>query len=351
MRANTSTPLAPLTRLLCIAAAMLCFSLARASDDGGFLFVTFRGEGTAGGEQIYFGLSRDGKHWQALNGGKPALTSALGEKGARDPYVLRAADGDNGGGGKFYLIATDLSIYRNHDWKRAVQSGSRAILVWESSDLVNWSAPRLVNVAPPDAGCAWAPEAIYDPEKQSYLVYWASTTKGDDYAKHRIWAAWTKDFRAFSEPFVYIEKPTTIIDTDIVRDGADGRYYRFTKDEKYKAITMETADSLTGEWRDVPGFTLAQARGYEGPACFLLTPARDGKAAAPGAWYLLLDAYSAHTGYKPFVTGNLASGNFTPAPAADFEFPFRFRHGGVLRITSAEYERLKARMGDGGGLE
>ena len=38
----------------------------------GYLFAHFIGE-QKDGEQIYFSLSRDGLHWQDLNGGKPVL--------------------------------------------------------------------------------------------------------------------------------------------------------------------------------------------------------------------------------------------------------------------------------------
>ena len=146
-------------------------------------------------EQIYFVVSRDGKDWTSLNGGEPVLVSQLGERGVRDPFLLRAHDGS-----KFFLIATDLSIHLNRDWGRAVRAGSKSIVIWESSDLVNWSEPRLVKVAPDDAGCTWAPEAIYDEATQDYLVFWASTTAGDKFAKHRIWAARTKDFKTFAQP-------------------------------------------------------------------------------------------------------------------------------------------------------
>lgn len=320
-----------LTALLTIIITTTLAAATAPADAGGYLFATFRDERGPTGEQVYFALSRDGVRWDALNNGEPVLVSTLGEKGARDPYLLRSADGK-----KFFLIATDLSINRNPDWKRAVRGGSRSLLIWESDDLAHWSEPRLVEVAPPDAGCAWAPEAVYDSESKRYLVYWASTTGRDNFEKHRIWAAWTTDFRTFGDPFIYIEKPTTIIDTDIVR-GDDGKWYRFTKDEKFKAITMETSDAITGEWSDVPGFSLAQLRGYEGPACYQLAPARDGK---PAKWCLLLDAYATRGGYKPFVTGDLVGGNFTPG--AEFVFPFRFRHGSVLPVSAEEYARIGA---------
>ena len=49
----------------------------------GYLFVYFTDdEGQGGGEEIYFALSKgnDPLHWRELNGGKPVLTSQLGEK-------------------------------------------------------------------------------------------------------------------------------------------------------------------------------------------------------------------------------------------------------------------------------
>jgi hypothetical protein len=301
---------------------------------GGFLFVTFKGEANPMTEQIYFAVSRDGRNWEALNKSEPVLVSAVGEKGVRDPYLLRSPDGK-----KFILIATDLSIALNHDWGRAVHAGSQSIVIWESDDLTHWSTPRLVKVAPDDAGCTWAPEAVYDNEAGEYVVYWASTTKRDDFAKHRIWAARTKDFKTFSAPFLFIEKPTTIIDTDIVR-GDNGRYYRFTKDEQYKAITMEKADRLTGPWSAVSNFSLAHLVGYEGPECYRVEAATDGK---PATWCLILDHYREHGGYKPFVTHDLESGQFTPGEG--FHFPFPFRHGSILTLTAAEYDRLVAAYG------
>lgn len=305
-------------------------SLNASAENGGFLFLTFRGEQSPMTEQIYFGLSQNGREWSALNGGKPVLISELGEKGVRDPYLLRAEDNQG-----FYLIATDLSINLNRDWKRAKQKGSHSIVVWESSDLVQWSKPRLVRVAPEDAGCTWAPEAIYDPESRRYLVYWASSNQRDNFEKHRIWGAWTTDFHTFSEPFIYIEKPVSIIDTDVVH-GDDGKFYRFTKNERDTAISMETCDSVTGQWTEVPGFSLAQLHGYEGPECYRVAAPSSGKSAV---WCLILDYYTKSKGYQPFVTNDLAGGQFIPGEG--FHFPFPFRHGSVLALSEEEYLRVK----------
>jgi len=301
--------------------------------DGGFLFLTFRGEQSPMAEQIYFALSKDGHRWEALNGGEPLLISTVGEQGARDPFLLRSHDGK-----RFYLIATDLSINRGCTWEQAVREGSKAIVIWTSEDLTHWSGPRLAQVAPDDAGCAWAPEAIYDEDKGDYLVFWASTTGRDNFSKQRIWAARTQDFQTFGKPFIYIEKANTLIDTDIVHEGK--KYYRFSKDEKFKAISMEVSDKLMKDWQDVPGFSLAKITGYEGPQCFLLEPGAAGK---PRTWCLLLDFYSKGQGYKAWISHDLSRGQFTPI--ANFEFPFPFRHGSVLPVTAGEYERLKSVCG------
>jgi hypothetical protein len=301
--------------------------------EGAYLFVTFKGEHTPMSEQVYFAISKDGRKWDALNGGEPVLVSSIGEKGVRDPFLLRSHDGKS-----FILIATDLSIHLNGDWNRAQTAASRSIVIWESPDLVKWSEPRLVEVAADDAGCAWAPEAIYDEENGDYLVFWASKNRRDDFAKQRIWAARTPDFRTFGEPFIYIDKPDHVIDTTIVRD--DGKFFRFSKDEKFKAITMESSEKLSGPWRDVPEFSLAKLQGFEGPECYQLVPAADGK---PAVWCLVIDHYARGEGYKPYVTEDLSTGDFKPAPG--FHFPFRFRHGSILPITREEFLHLERSLG------
>lgn len=314
-------------------ALFLAVCTSFATNSGGFLFITFKGEADPLSEQIYFALSKDGRTWKALNGSNPVLISDLGEKGVRDPYLLRSHDG-----ARFYILATDLKIQANRSWTRAVQNGSQSLVIWESSDLVNWSQPRLVKVAPDDAGCTWAPEAAYDKAAGDYLVFWASATRRDNFDKQRIWAAHTKDFTNFGKPFIYIEKPSHVIDTDIVQDGE--KYYRFSKDEKFKAITMEVSDDVEGPWRELPGFSLARLVGYEGPECYLVEPASAGK---PPTWCLILDYYSKGKGYRPFITHDLAGGQFTPAE--NFCFPFKFRHGSVLAVSDSEYRRLEEKYG------
>lgn len=313
-----------------LALGLACGACQTVEQNEGFLFVTFRGEATPMTEQVYFMRSEDARSWVALNEGEPVLVSTVGEQGVRDPFIHRKPDGSG-----FVLIATDLSINLNPDWDRAQTAASQSIVVWESEDLVNWSKPRLVKVAPGDAGNTWAPEIVYDPDSEAYMIFWASRTGNDGFAKHRIWATMTKDFKSFGDPFVYIEKPDTVIDTTIIRQGDS--WYRFTKDEREKTITMETSGQLLQGWQDVDTFNLGELRGYEGPTAFVTEYNEDG---TPKRWNLLLDWYATGEGYQAYVTEDLASGIFEPD--AGMTFPFHpVRHGSVLALTREEYERLR----------
>ena len=156
---------------------------------GADLFVHFIGrENSEDCEQVYFSVSEDGVAWTTLNGNKPVLRSDIGEKGARDPFIIKSPDDS-----RYYILASDLSIYHRGNnlqaWYDCQEKGSRSIVVWESDDLISWGKPRLVEVAVPDAGCAWAPEAMYDPEKGEYIVYWASAVGSDDYKYQRVYCA------------------------------------------------------------------------------------------------------------------------------------------------------------------
>jgi len=310
----------------------------------GYLFVYFTGEGTADGEQVYFGLSRgnDPVRWREPSG-RPALRSAVGTGGVRDPFVIRSPRGD-----RFYLIATDLRMYGRDDWERTWRHGSRSIVVWESADLVRWSAPRLVQVAPDTAGNVWAPEAFYDPVRGEYVVFWASTLYPADDPGHttqsynRIVYATTRDFRTFSAPKPWFDPGHSVIDSTVLRH--DGEYYRFSQDDRGpggggatpcgRYITQEKSTVLTS-----PAYGLVKECigkdaivGGEGPLVF--------RSNTEKRWYLFIDEYGGR-GYAPFETTDLNSGDWRPV--VDAQLPGRPRHGTVLPVTRAEYNRLAAK--------
>ncbi len=263
--------------------------------------------------------------------------SDIGEKGVRDPHIIRAPKG-----GKYFLIATDLSIFHRRDdknmWISCQESGSRGIVVWESADIVNWSDARLVEIAPPDAGCAWAAESVFDDEKGMYMVFWASKVGADNYSKQRVYRSYTNDFKSFTAPEIYIEDDSDNIDTNIIK--SNGVYYRFTKNESTKAVIMDCGESLNGPFEPVGTYTLNGVAGntvfgYEGPTSYKLN--------GENKWCLLLDHYSGGDGYKPFVTEDISKGEFVSAP--DFNFDAVYRHGTVMPITQEEYDALIEKYG------
>lgn len=328
-------------------------------DYTGYLFVHFTGATTAvessDSEQTYFSTSKDGLNWTDLNDNKPVLKSTLGESGVRDHFIARSAEGD-----KFYMIATDLSIYHDNSWGEAGSNGSHGIVVWESEDLVNWSEPRLCELMGDSAGCTWAPEFIYDDITGEYVVYWASTTLDVDenekitqeYENHTIYYAKTRDFVNFTEPQVYHAggksngKIVKVIDSTMIK--SDDTYYRFTKNESTGNIVIDKADTVLGEFTNVASTTLSKdvpskLKAVEGPIIFKMNEKdNDGN----DQFCLMVDQFATGKGYYPLVTSDLASGEFKILSTSDYSMPSKYRHGYVMPVTEKEYAALQVKWGD-----
>lgn len=313
---------------------------AEAADPlAGYLFVYFAGEATADGEQIRFALSRGNNavQYDVLNQGKPILLSTVGTRGVRDPHILRKQDGT------FVIIATDLRIYGNGNWDASQRTGSRSIVIWESSDLVNWSAPRLAQVAPATAGNVWAPEAIWNPAQNNYLVFWASKIYAASDTNHtgstynKMMYATTTDFRTFSAPQVWKDPGYSVIDSTVISNN--GVFYRVTKDERnntsstpcakfliQESSTVLTSTSYTFQRECIGQGSLSAG---EGPTMV--------KSNTENRWYLFIDEFGGR-GYVPFTTTDLASSQWTEVGNA--ALPANPRHGSVLPVTRPEMLRL-----------
>ena len=313
------------------------------SDYTDYFFAYFAGEGYSDGEQIYFASSQDGMNWDDLNDNNPVLTSTLGEKGVRDPFIIRSPEGD-----KFYLIATDLKINGGNGWDAAQNSGSQSLMIWESTDLVNWSDQRMVEVsAKIEAGCTWAPEATYDAKTGEYVVYWASRTPNKD-TKQRLYYAKTRDFYTFTDPQVYIDYDQSSIDTTMIEN--DGTYYRFTKNEGgstnelgalTKTIFLEKSDSVLGTFTQIKSDSLNSNQYVEGPTIFKLN---QDDTNGTDKWCLLVDDFGG-SGYYPLITTDLESGEFTKPDAGTYKMPSRARHGTPIRVTAEEYNAIMKAYG------
>ena len=384
-----------------------------------YLFGHFIGEGTgktengvriATGEQMFFALADVGQglHFKDMNGStmsnpKPVLSSDVGERGVRDPFMLRSPDGDT-----FYLIATDLSVYTRGGWNnnagQATKTGSHSICLWESHDLVNWTDARLIPVAREDAGMAWAPEMIYCEETGDYHIFFSSTVL-DDYSKgvdakilerDCVYYTRTRDFKHFSETKKFIsnikypdgynntqETDQYAINNDYrkVIDGSAIKigdyYYSACKDggnnENHGGIRIQRTESLLPEEQERPDGEIEEAvqwefvqnladvgfkfsgndatnKVFEGPEWFFYNVA-DRKDPDVPEIGLMADYYAnTSVGYVPWATTdvediNNANGSWRILESgADKDFSWDSqtkRHGTILRITAEEAERLK----------
>lgn len=304
-----------------------------------YLFVHFREKATPDGEQVHFGLSRDAFHWETVNEGRPVLWAYYGDKGVRDHTIVRDA-----ARGKFYILATDLSLaygMRNQyhgSWEEISRNGSHFLSLWESEDLVHWSEQKLIPTGTENMGCVWAPDVFAD-QDGSFLLHWSSPVKEDDYAQKRIFYRRTRDFFTFEEAKVlYKKEDSDIIDSALYEE--DGAYYLFVKSgTNPTGIILLRSDSPTGPFERVNAFdeAMKDLNGgvYEAPTAVRIED---------GRWCLFLDFFGvrgAGQGYVPFVADSLKEANFRRADE-DFSFPYGFKHGTILKITDEEYDRIRS---------
>ncbi len=217
-------------------------------------------------------------------------------------------------------------------------------MVWESTDLVHWTDQRLAKVSPDNAGNTWAPEAYWDDELDAYVVFWASKLlrrrrpdhTGSTYNK--MLYATTEDFRTFSEPKIWNDPGYSVIDSTVVEH--DDTYYRYTKDERDLSSGSPCSKFITGEKstsldRHVVRLRLGLHRARrDGPRRGAdgvqvqhrgeVVPVRR-RVRRPG-----------DTSLRDHPTSTRASGRRRPTTSC----PPARRHGTVIPVTQAEYDRL-----------
>ena len=304
-----------------------------------YLFVHFKEKRTPDGEQIYFALSRDGYTWETVNDGQPVLWAMLGEKGVRDMTITRS---DNG---KFYIIATDLSLAYSmrriygDKWSNVVANGSNCLMMWESEDLTHWSEEYALPVRKPGSGCSWAPDIIQDKKTGEYIIHWSSPNP-DNGGKMSIYYTRTADFKNYKEPEVlYSKQDSGVIDSCMVENN--GTFYMWVKsDANPLAVIMLKSSCITGPFERVYEFDeemnklVGGSGAYEAPTAIRLED---------GSYNLMLDFFGVKgkgQGYVPFHADDISTGVFKRADA-DFSYPYGFKHGTILTITEEEYERVK----------
>ncbi|PVH68687.1 glycoside hydrolase family 43 protein [Cadophora sp. DSE1049] len=331
MRFSTLAPV--FLSLACIASAAPVAEDA-APEYAGYLISTFSDANPA--VQFHVSVGNSPGEYEFSNGGQAVLTSIVGTKGVRDIFLTHSPDRT-----EWFIIATDLDIrVPDFSWDTVTRNGSRGLVVWKSSNLVDWSEPELVTIEVPEAGMAWAPSVVYDDASSQYFVFWASRLYSSSDTSHtgtasldRIRYATTKDFTAFSAPQDYLSIPgTPVIDQEFQYLGTAGHYARFIKNETVNRVYQEiSTGGLFGSWERVEGY-VSSLSPSEGPAVFEDNMVK-------GRYYLLLDNYSE---YVPYQTADIEqAGSWV---AAEFgNFPRGLKHGSVTPLRQSEMDEFKAR--------
>ena len=349
----------------------------------GYLFCHFTGqEGNTTDEQIYFALADKGQGLKFQDMSQsPILTSNVGDNGVRDPFIYRSPENDT-----YYIIATDLSVKNRGGWKTNhdyTRKGSHSITLWESHDLKNWSEPRLIEVAAPNAGMAWAPEMIYHEETGQYVIYFSSTICNEDKSEI-LWRdcinyTTTRDFVHFGEtkkffknqpypagqtdpqtnaPNAYNNNERKIIDASLIK--IDDYYYLAAKDgdnHEDGGILISRTDDIfdIDSWDDDFQFHIADLgltarvdlnnKQLEGPEWFFYNVADRGD--DPVKIGLMGDMYMNGQGYLPLSTTDVedrTNENESWSVLGNNEYDWqglKKRHGSIMRLTEEEIDAVK----------
>ncbi|KQS02222.1 glycosyl hydrolase family 43 [Sphingomonas sp. Leaf357] len=285
--------------------------------------------------ELYYSISLDGLHWTRLNGGRPVSADYHGH-----------ASIARGGDGRYYLVGN-----KGDD--------DPLIRFWVSDDLVRWTSfgtyrPDLNNIPghPHTLPRIGAPKLFYDPPSRQFLLTWHTPNlDGSAEDPERYWGSQrtlyvrSPDLKTFAAPprrlFAW---DMATIDTIVQPNGPNG-YCVVIKDERYpsyawptgKTIRISCAKSLLGLY-PLPGPPLSP-NFREAPTIVRAPNGAD--------WLLYYEQY-AGTSYGLSTAPKLegpwyqVSGNSGVPEWNRYEMPAGTRHGSMIAISRAEYDRIVA---------
>ncbi len=312
------------------------YAIPPVSREGAYLFCYFTGNEVSE-QTLHFAVSTDGYKFEALNGNEAVIEQTKGTLCVRDPYILKGPD--ENGEDCYFIIATDMNALEG--W-----TSNHALITWRSYDLVNWTDETVIDMREFEGfettNRAWAPQAIWDSEKEMYMVYWANSTLENDTAGH--YYAYTKDFKTFetapevlfgrwgeTDPETGEKRDVQCIDGDIVYNEKDGYYYLYFKEDITQKIAYVRSENLTGPYNTDYTICSLNWHGVEGSSMYNIT--------GTDKWIMIMDEYSQGT-FFPQITEDFQ--NFTRIRRGDMKIDqLKPRHGSVVAISEDEYFSLK----------
>jgi len=286
-------------------------------------------DNTTEGQQLHFAISDDGIHFTPLNGGKPVVGSdtIAVSGGIRDPHLLRGDDG------WFRMVLTDMDMSKGK-WS------NRGIVMMRSKDLIRWEHHtvhfplRYQGEQPAEANAVWAPQTIYDPETEKYIVYFSLHSEKDGpYPQDAVYYTYANDdFTDLEDtPKPLFRYPYPTIDTDIVRDSA-GVYHLFFNTWNHEGLARRQYVFLDihkpENWTLLSGHMQPNELASEGSSVWPLIE---------GGWMMGYDCFK-DKNYQFCKSDNLT--DFILVSETIHNSQFNPRHGSVLLITDAEQQDL-----------
>lgn len=298
-----------------------------------FAYFTDKNENRNG---MHLAWSEDGYTWNPIGPEYSFLKCDYGtwyaDKRMRDPFVMKGPDG------LWHCIWT-------LNWD------GNAIGYASSKDLIHWnrqSYPKVMTGY--EVRNCWAPEMIYDDEKQQYVIYWASTiqengvwkTEPNEKYDHRMYYTTTKDFKTFTPAKIFFDPGHNVIDVTIQKK--EGKYYMLYKDERIypvakKELLVAVADHADGLYLPTGDKPFA-VDWVEGPA---VCPMSD------GSYVVYMDAYTRHR-YEAKRTRDFRNWEDV---TDRISIPENAKHGSIITVSPefvdnllAEVEAAKKRESD-----
>jgi hypothetical protein len=298
------------------------------------------------GEYTCYALNTGGNNWNdLLNSGEVFPTSKYTKTGGmRDAFTYRLKSGNG-----FMLVGTDMT-------SRLGWESNHIMDLMISPDLIHWTKEVFIDLETEEnlaaiskalgkkitaetMTAAWAPQVIYDPVTETYVLYYSVGVRGD---KHYIfYQQIDEELNILSEPRVYFSPGYDIIDADIIWNAVDQQYVMLFKCESTNGFDRATANKLVPEidatgttvWTVTKGFHV----GENNQAIEGMTQWRP---IGQLRWRLAYINYTGGYTYRMRYMdehcmnvdpeGHTISGNL------------KAQHGCVMKITQAECDMLKA---------
>ncbi len=300
---------------------------------------------------LHMALSTDGYAFTDVNQGNSVIAgdTIARQKGIRDPHIMR------GPNNLFYLTMTDLHIYakkagfREDEWERPRETygwgNNKGFVLMRSADLIHWEHTSVAIdqffQGYDSIGCAWAPQTIWDDEKDLPMIYYSMRYKDGRIGLFYTYA--NKEFTELvSKPQLLYEYPKEVsyIDGDITKVG-DKYHLFYVPHDGTPGVKQAVSTNLTSGYAyDSVWYDSEEVR-VEAPNIW--------KRIGEDKWVLMYDIY----GLKPANFGfrettdfinftDLGRFNEGVMKATNFEVP---KHGAVIPIAKGEAARLSSHWG------